>query len=169
MTNLTHVRCSALNPPREAAVKTDFKHGWDFCLMVADCREIQLKSGPIYQGLQRGIQTLVTGSALELVTWVEVWLYSCVQADGRLTCWTRAPGSLLWLRGPVTILLPALAAGRAGGADVHFADFEESHHKRLLLQWTVAAYKPHLLKADALSCLRKHNTLKYIQFPNFIF
>lgn len=80
----------------------------------------------------------------------------------RLTCRTRPSGSLLWLCGSVPILLPTFASSGAGGADAHLADFEERHHKRLLLQWTVTAHKPRLLEADALSCLRGHNILCYV-------
>ena len=72
--------------------------------------------------------------------------------DVRLTCEAEPSGSVLWLRGPVTLLLATFAAGGAGGADVHFTDFEERHHERLLLHGTIASYEPRLFRSDALSC-----------------
>lgn len=78
-----------------------------------------------------------------------------------LTCRAEPSGSVLRLRGPVAVLLPTLtAAGGAGGADVHFADFEERHHERLLLQRAVAAGEPRLLGADAPPCFRRHGFQK---------
>lgn len=48
-------------------------------------------------------------------------------------CWAEPSGSLLWLCGSVAVLLATFSASGAGRADVHFADFEERHHERLLL------------------------------------
>lgn len=57
-------------------------------------------------------------------------------------------------------LAPSPTSG-ADGADVHFTDFKEGHHERLLIQCTVASYEPRLLGADALSCLKKKDHSKY--------
>lgn len=73
-----------------------------------------------------------------------------------LTCRAQASGSLLRLRGSVSVLLASLPPSGAGGADVHFTDFEEGHHERLLLQRSVTSYKAHILRADALPCFRRH-------------
>lgn len=73
-----------------------------------------------------------------------------VQRGCELTCGAQAgSGSSSRLRGSVAVLLPPFAAGGAGGADVHLADFKEGHHERLLLQRAVTPYKPRLLTADA--------------------
>lgn len=75
----------------------------------------------------------------------------------RLTCWAWASGSLLRLGGSVAVLLATFSASGAGAADMHFTDFEERHHERLLLQRTVTTHEARLLGADALPCFKRHS------------
>lgn len=92
------------------------------------------------------------------VWWGQLRFSVCV-ADVRLTCRAEPSGSLLRLRGSVAALLatfPPAPPGGARGADMHFTDFEERHHERLLLQRTVTSYESRLLGADALPCFRRY-------------
>lgn len=93
------------------------------------------------------------------IRWGQLWLSVCV-AVVRLTCWAQASGSLLWLCGSVAVLLATFPTSGAGGANMHFTDFEERHHERLLLQRSVTSYEPRLLGVDALPCFKRHGTYK---------
>lgn len=84
----------------------------------------------------------------------------CLLIAAVVICWARPSGSLLRLRGSIAVLLAAFSTGRPGGADVHFTDFKEGHHERLLLQCTVSSYEPRLLRADALSTAGLHADLQ---------
>lgn len=82
-----------------------------------------------------------------------------VQRSCRLTCWARPSRSLWRLCGSIAVRLAPSPTSGADGADVHFTDFKEGHHERLLIQCTVTSDEPCLLGADALSCLKKKITV----------